>query len=197
MTERLKADGLYFVGLDVIDGMLIEVNVTSPTLIREIPELGGPDLAEEVFSSLLTSFETLLRFCLWQVFGYESRCFVISLRYLRVPRRLEPRWYLLIPEATPPSSVFLVTIDTLRADRLGVYEIPSSKRHTWTLLGKMAQSFLKAFAQSSTTTPSHASLFSGLYPRDHKAYSNFESIDKSLPNIPMTLPCRVMRRWLW
>jgi len=52
MTERLKADGLYFVGLDVIDGMLIEVNVTSPTLIREIRDLGGPDLAEEVFSSL-------------------------------------------------------------------------------------------------------------------------------------------------
>ena len=34
MRERLKADGLYFVGLDVIDGLLIEVNVTSPTLIK-------------------------------------------------------------------------------------------------------------------------------------------------------------------
>ena len=52
MRERLKADGLYFVGLDVIDGLLIEVNVTSPTLIREIQALGGPDLADEVFSSL-------------------------------------------------------------------------------------------------------------------------------------------------
>lgn len=52
MRDRLKEDGLYFVGLDVIDGKLIEVNVTSPTLIREIRDLGGPDLADEVFSSL-------------------------------------------------------------------------------------------------------------------------------------------------
>ena len=43
MRERLKADGL-FVGLDVIDGLLIEVNVTSPTLIREIQALEAQTL---------------------------------------------------------------------------------------------------------------------------------------------------------
>lgn len=37
--ERLSAVGLWFVGLDVIDGKLIEVNVTSPTGIQELGRL--------------------------------------------------------------------------------------------------------------------------------------------------------------
>jgi glutathione synthase len=52
MGDRLRADGLYFVGLDVIGGKLSEVNVTSPTLIRELARLGGPDLAAEVLDSV-------------------------------------------------------------------------------------------------------------------------------------------------
>jgi len=43
---RLKADGLYFVGLDAIGGYLTEVNVTSPTGIREIDRLSGTRLGE-------------------------------------------------------------------------------------------------------------------------------------------------------
>ena len=40
---RLVADGLYFVGLDVIGGRLTEVNVTSPTGIQEMSRLDGVD----------------------------------------------------------------------------------------------------------------------------------------------------------
>jgi glutathione synthase len=39
MAPRLEADGLYFVGLDVIGGLLTEVNVTSPTGVQEIDRL--------------------------------------------------------------------------------------------------------------------------------------------------------------
>jgi len=52
LGERLRQDGLYFVGIDVIDGKLIEVNVTSPTLVQEVRDLGGPDLAAEMIDSL-------------------------------------------------------------------------------------------------------------------------------------------------
>src|SRR5262245_30998993 len=38
---RLRADGLFFVGIDVIGGWLTEVNVTSPTGIQEIDRLDG------------------------------------------------------------------------------------------------------------------------------------------------------------
>ncbi len=43
---KLQQDGLYFVGIDVIGGYLTEVNVTSPTGIREIDRLNGTRLAE-------------------------------------------------------------------------------------------------------------------------------------------------------
>ena len=43
---QLIADGLSFVGLDVIGDYLTEVNVTSPTGIREIKDLGGLDIAD-------------------------------------------------------------------------------------------------------------------------------------------------------
>ena len=39
LKSKLIEDGLYFVGIDVIDGKLIEINVTSPAGIPEINEL--------------------------------------------------------------------------------------------------------------------------------------------------------------
>lgn len=45
---QLEQDGLYFVGIDVIGGYLTEVNVTSPTGIREIDRLNGTRLGQEV-----------------------------------------------------------------------------------------------------------------------------------------------------
>jgi glutathione synthase len=47
---KLQQDGLYFVGIDVIGGYLTEVNVTSPTGIREIDRLNGTRLGEEVIA---------------------------------------------------------------------------------------------------------------------------------------------------
>ncbi|MGB7441238.1 MAG: glutathione synthase [Coleofasciculaceae cyanobacterium] len=49
---RLRQDGLYFVGIDVIGDYLTEVNVTSPTGIREIDRLNGTCLGKEVISWL-------------------------------------------------------------------------------------------------------------------------------------------------
>jgi glutathione synthase len=45
---KLKQDGLYFVGLDVIGGLMTEVNVTSPTGIREIDRLSHLKLGKQV-----------------------------------------------------------------------------------------------------------------------------------------------------
>lgn len=46
LAPALRADGLWFVGIDVIDGHLSEVNVTSPTGLRQLTLLSGgrPDL---------------------------------------------------------------------------------------------------------------------------------------------------------
>ncbi|AKU90200.1 glutathione synthase [Vulgatibacter incomptus] len=48
VAPKLRADGLVFVGLDVIGGKLTEVNVTSPTGIQEIEALDGPGACARV-----------------------------------------------------------------------------------------------------------------------------------------------------
>ena len=46
---ELRRRGLLFTGIDVIAGHLTEINVTSPTGLRAIKRLGGPDLAAAIF----------------------------------------------------------------------------------------------------------------------------------------------------
>jgi glutathione synthase len=48
LAPTLQRDGLIFVGIDVIGGYLTEVNVTSPTGIREIDRLNGVNLGKQV-----------------------------------------------------------------------------------------------------------------------------------------------------
>jgi glutathione synthase len=48
----LRARGLLFVGIDVIDGWLTEINVTSPTGIRAIKNLGGPDITALIWDKI-------------------------------------------------------------------------------------------------------------------------------------------------
>lgn len=48
LAPALREDGLVFVGIDVIDGRLTEVNVTSPTGIQELERLEGTDASGAV-----------------------------------------------------------------------------------------------------------------------------------------------------
>ena len=48
----LRERGLLFVGIDVIDGHLTEINVTSPTGLRAIKRLGGPDLSKAIWDRI-------------------------------------------------------------------------------------------------------------------------------------------------
>jgi len=48
IAPKLRADGLYFVGLDVIGGYLTEVNVTSPTGIQQISRLNNENVPKRV-----------------------------------------------------------------------------------------------------------------------------------------------------
>ena len=49
---ELRRRGLLFTGIDVIDGHLTEINVTSPTGIRAIARLGGPDVAAQIWDAI-------------------------------------------------------------------------------------------------------------------------------------------------
>jgi glutathione synthase len=44
VAPLLKREGIMFAGLDVIDGRLTEINVTSPTLVRELKRFSNIDI---------------------------------------------------------------------------------------------------------------------------------------------------------
>ena len=52
LGPALRERGLLFVGIDVIGGLLTEINVTSPTGIRAIKNLGGPDIAALIWDKI-------------------------------------------------------------------------------------------------------------------------------------------------
>lgn len=52
LSAKLRSDGLYFVGIDVIGGYLTEINVTSPTGVREIDRLNETKLGFKVIEWL-------------------------------------------------------------------------------------------------------------------------------------------------
>jgi glutathione synthase len=54
----LRERGLLFVGIDVIDGYLTEINVTSPTGIRAIKNIGGPDVAAMILDKIESKRKT-------------------------------------------------------------------------------------------------------------------------------------------
>jgi glutathione synthase len=52
LGPALRERGLIFVGIDVIDGFLTEINVTSPTGLRSIKNFGGPDGAAMIWDAI-------------------------------------------------------------------------------------------------------------------------------------------------
>lgn len=75
------------------------------------------------------------------------------------------------PEA-PPASVLLVTIDTLRADRLGCYGDALAQTPVADGLARAGTLFEAAFTPSPLTLPAHATLMTGLLPPAHGARAN-------------------------
>ncbi len=55
LAPVLQAADLDFVGIDVIGGYLTEVNVTSPTMLREMSDLIQTDLAAQVIADLVAA----------------------------------------------------------------------------------------------------------------------------------------------
>jgi arylsulfatase A-like enzyme len=65
--------------------------------------------------------------------------------------------------------MLLLTIDTLRADRIGAYGYDRARTPALDGLARQSVLFERAIAQSSWTRPSFGSLFTSRYPSDHQA----------------------------
>jgi arylsulfatase A-like enzyme len=83
----------------------------------------------------------------------------------------------------PRPSVLLVTIDTLRADALGVYGARPSPSPSLDALATEATLFERAYTPLPMTRPAHFSMFTSRYPREHGVLNN----KLSLPDAEQTL----------
>jgi arylsulfatase A-like enzyme len=105
-----------------------------------------------------------------------SRCVLAAaalIGALRAPAWSAPA----TPAAAWRPSIVLVTLDTTRADHLGCYGYPRQTTPFIDSLAAQGALFMRAFATTATTTPSHASLFTGLYPRQHRVRENGDVLD--------------------
>jgi len=73
-------------------------------------------------------------------------------------------------------NILLVTIDTLRADRLSCYGSQNPKTPNIDHLAERGVLFSRAFANTSTTLPSHANILSGTTPNYHGVHENLNFI---------------------
>jgi arylsulfatase A-like enzyme/Flp pilus assembly protein TadD len=73
----------------------------------------------------------------------------------------------------PRDNILLVTIDTLRSDRVGAYGGHLPPTPTLDRLATEGCLFEQAVAQAPMTRPSHASILTGLYPFQHGIRDNF------------------------
>jgi len=73
----------------------------------------------------------------------------------------------LVAETIPRPSVFLVTIDTLRADHVHCYGYGPIKTPALDRLAKEGIRFTQAFTPSPITNASHTSILTGLLPSSH------------------------------
>lgn len=76
---------------------------------------------------------------------------------------------------SPLRHVLLISIDTLRGDHLGYAGYGRETSPTIDRLAAKSQVFANAFAQASSTLPSHASMFTSLYPSVHGAESKYRT----------------------
>jgi arylsulfatase A-like enzyme/Flp pilus assembly protein TadD len=70
----------------------------------------------------------------------------------------------------------LITIDTLRADRLSCYGSQYPKTPNIDSLSERGMLFSRAFANTSTTLPSHANILLGTTPNHHGVHENLNFI---------------------
>ena len=82
------------------------------------------------------------------------------------------------PEPKAKPSVLLVTLDTTRADALGAYGHAAAQTPVFDGLSAQGARFDRAFATVPLTTPSHASMLTGLYPTRHGVHNNGDAILK-------------------
>jgi choline-sulfatase len=97
--------------------------------------------------------------------------------------------------ATKPTAanLLLITIDTLRADRLGAYGYARARTPNLDALANGGTTFDRAYSASPVTLPSHATLLTGRYPPGHGSRDNGMRMSADTPTLATTLQPRGLK----
>jgi arylsulfatase A-like enzyme len=87
----------------------------------------------------------------------------------------------------PPSSLVLITLDTFRADNLGCSGNPLFRTPQLDRLARRGIQWSEAMSAIPLTTPSHATILTGLSPRAHGTLKNRMVLDTTRVTLAETL----------
>ena len=92
------------------------------------------------------------------------------------------------PGALRGANVLLITIDTLRQDRVGAYGNRSGLTPHIDRLAAAGVRYAHAFSPAPLTLPAHASILTGLLPRHHGVHNNTRArLDEHMPTLATVL----------
>jgi arylsulfatase A-like enzyme len=94
----------------------------------------------------------------------------------------------------PPPSLLLVTVDTLRADRVGAYGDALARTPHMDALARGGVLFARAYTPAPLTLPAHATLLTGLLPPQHGVRGNGGfALGSQVPTLGEALRMRGLR----
>lgn len=83
--------------------------------------------------------------------------------------------------------VLFIVLDTLRRDRLSAYGHPQRTSPQFDAFSQRGTLFERAIAPAQWTMPSHASMFTGVYPTTHQLIEAFGQLDNQYATLPQIL----------
>jgi arylsulfatase A-like enzyme len=82
-----------------------------------------------------------------------------------------------------PKDIIFLVLDTQRADRLSCYGYPFDTSPNLDAFGREATIFEQAVSPAQWTVPSHASMFTGLYPSEHSMWQFNSKLPDRIPTL--------------
>lgn len=92
-----------------------------------------------------------------------------------------------VPTSQAVPQVILIVLDTVRADRISLYGNRGATKNLEEF-AKGALVFENCVAPSPHTLPSHASIFTGLYPAEHGSHGDLSAKSKTIFGFPIVKP---------
>ncbi len=179
--------GVVYTHLDLLDPAVRVTSAISLAVAGGQLALGAILIAGLVSWSRSTTIAPETRACGPTCFSVAA---LVVLSTLGMPE-IARRWPAAGPADLP--NVLLIVLDTTRFDRLSAFGYHLNTTPTLARLASEGAAFTCAYSASPWTLPSHASIFTGVYPALHAATSEHQVLAEELPTLAERLRERGLR----